>query len=79
MEVPPAASVWVKMGVPPAESVGVKVGVPRAERAEWCAGERGEKREKMGGGGWGVHIGDLLPPPPIIFLVLIYMMAQGRQ
>jgi len=52
------------MGVPPAESVWVRVEVPPAELAEWWA--RGEG-EKMGGGRWGVHIGDLLPPPPIIF------------
>ena len=53
---------WVE--VPPAESVWGWAEVPRAERAEWWA--RGEGK-KMGGGGWGVHIGDLLPPPPIIF------------
>ena len=41
------------------------MGVPRALRAEWCAGVAGGK--KMGGGRWEVHIGDLLPPPPIIF------------
>ena len=64
MGVPPAESVWVMVEVPRTESAWVKMGVPPAELAEWWA--RGEGK-KMGGGGWGVHIGDLLLPPPIIF------------